>query len=75
MRAPFFDPSTPVLGCGDCGTPVHPHEEKCMDCTLREAEIVRLPTWPFILITIVLGLGSAILAPLCWSLFQIWRNE
>ncbi len=73
MRA-FYDPSTPVLGCADCGTPVGPSEEKCLDCILREAEVVRFPSGIVIAVLVLLGMASALLVPLCWMLWQIVKG-
>ncbi len=66
-----FDPSTPVFGCRDCGTPVHPAEDLCWECELERAEPVFIPVWPIIVFVVILGLGVAILVPLCWMLWQI----
>lgn len=72
MIRAFHDPSTPVGVCG-CGEIIAPHEDICPDCLASGADPVNLDP-VMIAWLIVATLGSGILAPLCYSLFQIWRN-
>lgn len=70
----FHDPSEPVLGCSDCGTPVHPEEETCFDCLIKNARPVYIPAWPMVVTMIILGLASALLVPIIAIYLNIWRG-
>lgn len=66
----IFDPSIPIELC-QCGALLESMEEECFDCRLRTAEVVSVPLWPLVLVTLILAAGSLLLIPLTYSTWRI----
>ncbi len=66
----IFDPSIPIELC-QCGALLESMEEECFECRLRTAEVVSVPLWPLVLVTLILAAGSALLIPLIYSTLSI----
>lgn len=66
-----LDPSTPIELC-QCGSILDPSDpDECFECRLGKAEVIPVPAWPLVLVTLILAAGSALLIPLIYSTLSI----
>ena len=67
----IFDPSIPIELC-QCGSLLEPTDpDECFECRLKKAEVVPVPLWPLVLVTLILAVGSLLLIPLTYSTWRI----
>ena len=67
----IFDPSSPIELC-QCGSLLEPTDpDECFECRRKKAEVVSVPLWPLVLVTLILVAGSVLLIPLTYSTWRI----